>query len=145
MPSDKQLLIERGARYPSTANVLLFCGTMAACVGVVLCVYSVTYTISHTGWLIGVVTFGAGVLLSIASMLYIVAAILRRRTVEAAWVQNSASPYEDDFSTDYFFTDNNYGFVYKPTTYAPASLMVSTKPAPKNPNAYRLVYGADQD
>lgn len=144
MRSDKHMLIRTAPRYPGYINVLLFCGTISACVGVALCVYSITCTVGHIAWITGTVTFTIGVVLSVVSMMYIGVTVMRKRTIEASWVQNSASPYEDDFATDYYFNDDSYGFVYKPTTYAAPNLMVSSKPIPAVPNAYQLVYGADQ-
>ncbi|KAK8768117.1 hypothetical protein V5799_005109 [Amblyomma americanum] len=144
-PSDKQELLRARVRYPSYLNMLLFAGTMSACLGVVLCSYHLVYAADPVIWISGLVAFGVGVFLALLALGLLAASLMRRQTLEASWVPQSVSPYEEDFGTDYYFDDaDDAGRVYRPTTYAAPKLLVSNPlAAPVAASVYRLVYGAD--
>lgn len=144
-PVDKQELLRARVRYPSYLNMLLFAGTMAACLGVVLCSYHLVYAADPIIWISGLVAFGVGVVLALLALGLLAASLMRRQTLEASWVPQSVSPYEEDFGTDYYFEDaDDTGRVYRPTTYAAPKLLVSNPlAAPVAASVYRLVYGAD--
>ncbi|XP_070380473.1 uncharacterized protein [Dermacentor albipictus] len=143
---DKQQLLRARFRYPSYLNVLLFAGTMAACLGVVLCSYHLVYAADPTVWITGLASFGVGVALALLALALLAASLLcRRPTLEASWMPHSVSPYEEDFGTAYYFGDaDDAGRVYRPTTYAAPKILVSNPlAAPVAASMYRLVYGGD--
>lgn len=144
-PVDKQNLIRARVRYPSYLNFILFAGTMSACLGVVLCSYHLVYAADPIIWITGLGAFGVGVALALLALGLLAASLMRRQTLEASWVPQSVSPYEEDFGTDYYFDDPDHaGRVYRPTTYAAPKLLVSNPlAAPVAASMYRLVYGAD--
>lgn len=144
--ADKEQLLRARVRYPSYLNVLLFAGTMAACLGVVLCSYHLVYAADPVVWISGLASFGVGVALALLALALLAASLLfRRQTLEASWVPQSVSPYEEDFGTDYYFGDaDDAARVYRPTTYAAPKLLVSNPlAAPVAASVYRLVYGGD--
>ncbi|CAN7989004.1 unnamed protein product [Ixodes hexagonus] len=143
MADDKQQLIRPRIRYPTYLNVLLFIGTMSSCLGVSLCCYTLVYTADPAVWIAGVASFLIGVAVAVLTLSLIALTMCHKKTVEASWVPQSISPYEEDFGTDYYFDEAANGHVYKPTTYAAPKLQVSPLMAPVNASVYRLVYGVD--
>ncbi|CAN8030631.1 unnamed protein product [Ixodes persulcatus] len=143
MAADKQQLIRTRVRYPAYLNVLLFVGTMSSCLGVCLCCYTLVYAVHPAIWIAGLASFMTGVLVAVLTLGLIAMTMFRRKTVEASWMPQSISPYEEDFGTDYYFDEASNGHVYKPTTYAAPKLQVSPLMAPVNASVYRLVYGVD--
>ncbi|KAH7950125.1 hypothetical protein HPB49_019811 [Dermacentor silvarum] len=145
-PIDKQQLLRARVRYPSYLNVLLFAGTMAACLGVVLCSYHLVYAADPVVWITGLASFGVGVALALLALALLATSLLcKRQTLEASWMPHSVSPYEEDFGTDYYFGDaDDAGRVYRPTTYVAPKILVSNPlAAPVAASMYRLVYGGD--
>lgn len=142
MSADKELLIRARIRYPSYFNALLFTGTMSACLGVAVCSCTFVYDLPPVVWICGLTSFAGGVTLSVLSLILISVFMMRKRPLEASWVPQSVSPYEEDFGTDYYF-EENAGRVYKPTTYTAPNLQVSPLSMPVGATMYRLVYGVD--